>query len=222
MSTYTERGTGSCSINSTNSSMRLTEGDAMQKPRTGSVLSAGVSAAARFIVPRSSKQIPSFAKFDFEVMFDVSKVRSSSVQPHLSGGADRLRLGGTARLLPVFRPDDLAHEFNRELGVLVRELDPDCFPVHHGQLMAKLVADVTAVANVTHGLREVPIVLIRLARDDTVDSVHASDAAVRVTVKFSTEVRHHLHGTGRLRRVAHHSGPFVRHQGRIETNLEMR
>src|SRR6266496_2279712 len=145
MSTFTERGASSSSINLMNSSTRFPEGDGMQKPRTGSVLSAGLSAAARFKVPTSSRQSQFFAKFHFEVMFDVSTVRSASVQPHPSGRADRLRGRGPGRYLAVYHPDDLAHEFDRELSVLVRELDPDCFAIHHGQLMAKLVADVTAV-----------------------------------------------------------------------------
>src|SRR5437870_88656 len=206
MSAFTERGASSSSINLMNSSMRLPEGDAMQKPRTGSVLSAGFSAAARFKVPTSSRQIQFFAKFDFEVMFDISTVRSSSVQTHRSGGACRLRDGGLGRFRSVFRPDDLAHEFGRELGVLVRELDSDCFAIHHGQLMAKLVADVTAVANLMHRPREVSIVLVRLARDDTVDSVHAGDAAVRVTVKFSTKVGHDLFCADGPRGLANGSG----------------
>src|SRR6266571_3365582 len=211
MSTFTEREASSSSINLMNSSTRFPEGEGMQKPRTGSVLAAGFPAAARFKVPTSSRQNQFFANFGFEVMFDISTVRSSSVQPHPSCGADRLRDGGIGRFLPVFRPDDLAHEFDRELGVFVSEFYPDCFAIYHGQLMAKLVADVTLIANLTHGPREVPIVLVRLARDDSVDPVHAGDAAVRVTVKFSAEVRHDLQGTDRLRGVAHRGGAFVRH-----------
>jgi hypothetical protein len=30
----------------------------------------------------------------------------------------------------------ISHELNRELGVLVREFDPDSFAIHHGQLVA--------------------------------------------------------------------------------------
>src|SRR5881394_2489707 len=56
MRTFTERGANSSSINLMNSSTRLPEGDGMQKPRTGSILSAGPSAAARFIAPTSSRQ----------------------------------------------------------------------------------------------------------------------------------------------------------------------
>src|SRR5881398_2150292 len=97
----------------------------------------------------------------------------------------QLRRRLPSRLLPVFRPDDLANELDCELSVLVGEFDPDCFTIHHGQLMAKLVADVTVVANLLHRPREVSIVLVRLARDDSVDSVHAGDAALRVAVKFS-------------------------------------
>src|SRR5207247_3064531 len=221
MSAFTERGASSSSINLMNSSTRLPEGAAMQKPRTGKVLSASSSAAARFKVPTSSRQIQFFAKFDFEVMFDISMVGSSSVQTHRSGGACRLRDGGLGRFRSVFRLDDLAHEFGRELGVLVRELDSHCFAIHHGQLMAKLVADVTAIADLMHRPREVSIVLVRLACDDSVDSIHAGDAAVRVTLKLSPEVRHHLHGTDRLRSVAHRRGALVGHQGRIETDLEL-
>src|SRR3989441_1702224 len=56
-----------------------------------------------------------------------------------------------------------------------------------------MAVDVTpAVPDLTHGAGEVSIVLVRLARDDPIDSVHAGDAAVRVAIKFSTEVRHDL------------------------------
>src|SRR6266511_435765 len=211
MSTFTERGNSSSSINLRNSSTRFPEGGGMQKPRTGSALSADLSAAARFNAPTSSRPIQCFMKFDLAIMFDISTDRNSSVQPHPSRGADRLWRGGPGRFLPVFRADDLAHEFDRELGVLVRELDPDCLATHDGQWMAKLVADVTAVADLMHDPREVSVVLVRLARDDSVDSVHAGDAALRGTVEFSAEVRHHLHGTDRLRRTAHRRGTFVGH-----------
>src|SRR5438093_7555480 len=141
MSAFTERGASSSSINLMNSSTRLPEGAAMQKPRTGKVLSAGFSAAARFKVPTSSRHIQFFAKFDFEVMFDISTVRSSSVQTHPSGGACRLRGGGLGRFLSVFPPDDLAHEFRRELGVLVRELDPERIAVRVPLLSAIMTND---------------------------------------------------------------------------------
>src|SRR6266404_7761767 len=83
MSTFTERGANSSSMNLMNSSTRFPEGDGMQKPRTGSVLSVCFSAAARFKVPASRSQTQFFAKFDFEVIFDISTFRGSSVQPHL-------------------------------------------------------------------------------------------------------------------------------------------
>jgi len=89
-------------------------------------------------------------------------------------------------------------------------------------LVAKLVADVAAVANLMHRPREVPIVLVRLPGDDAVDSVHPGDAAVWVTLKFSAEVRHHLPGTDRLRGIAHRGEALVGHQRGIETDLEMR
>src|SRR5437667_8165338 len=62
-----------------------------------------------------------------------------------SGDADRLRGGGLGRFLPGFSADDLAHESDRQLGVLVRKFDSDCYTVYHRHLVAKLVADVTAV-----------------------------------------------------------------------------
>src|SRR5437763_9126412 len=113
MSAFTERGASSSSINLMNSSTRLPEGAAMQKPRTGKVLSAGFSAAARFKVPTSSRHIQFFAKFDFEVMFDISTVRSSSVQTHPSGGACRLRGRGLGRFLSVFPPDAIESDFHK-------------------------------------------------------------------------------------------------------------
>src|SRR5438045_3577331 len=121
-------------MNLTNSSTRFPEGDAMQNPRTGSILSAGFSAAARFRAPASSRQRHVFKNLVFAVTFDVSTVQCSSVWPHPSGGSDRLRGGGPGGLLPVFRPDDLAHEFDGELGVLVGEFDPYGFAIDHGQL----------------------------------------------------------------------------------------
>src|SRR5437667_9676905 len=60
MSTFTKRGASSSLTNLRNSSTRLPEGDAMQKPRTGRDLSAGFSAAARFKVLTSSRQIHVF------------------------------------------------------------------------------------------------------------------------------------------------------------------
>src|SRR5207247_9797831 len=77
-------------------------------------------------VPTSSKPIQLFAKFDFKVRFNISAGCWISAQSHPLGGADRLRLDRFGRLLPVFPLDDLAHEFGRELGVLVREFDPHC------------------------------------------------------------------------------------------------
>ena len=76
-----------------------------------------------------------FAKIDFRIMFDISAGRAISVQPHSSDRADRVRSGWLGRFFPVFSPDDLAHEFDRELGVLVGEFDPDCFAILDGQLM---------------------------------------------------------------------------------------
>ena len=88
--------------------------------------------------------------------------------------------------------------------------------------MAKLVADVTTVINLMHGPDEVAIVLVRLARDDSVDPVHARDAAVRIAIKFSTEMRHHLFCADGPRGLANSSGAFIRHQRHVETDLEMR
>ena len=72
----------------------------MQKPRTGSVLSAGVSAAARFKAPTSSRQIQFSAQFDFEVMFDISTVRSSSVQTHVQAAPAGCGMAGLAGFAP--------------------------------------------------------------------------------------------------------------------------
>ena len=52
----TERGASSSSMNLMNSSTRFPDGAGMQNPRTGKVLSAGFSAAARFKAPASSRQ----------------------------------------------------------------------------------------------------------------------------------------------------------------------
>src|SRR6266404_3956038 len=90
MSALTERGASSSSMNLINSSTRLPEGVATQNPRTGSVLSAALSAAARLKVPMSSRPIQLFTKFSFEVMFDISTVRSPSVEPHFDGGEGKL------------------------------------------------------------------------------------------------------------------------------------
>ena len=56
MSTFAERGASSSAINLMNSSTRFPVGVAMQKPRTGSDLSAGLSAAGRLNVPMNSRQ----------------------------------------------------------------------------------------------------------------------------------------------------------------------
>src|SRR5216117_4470077 len=65
-----------------------------------------------------------FTKVVFQVTFDVSTVRGPSVMPHPSGGTDRLWRGGHGRFLSVFCPDDLAHAFGGESGVLVSEFNP--------------------------------------------------------------------------------------------------
>src|ERR1041385_4246200 len=167
----------------------------MEEPRIVKIRSWGCSSAARFKVPTSSRPIQFRAAFEVEVICGISTVQSSSVQPYPSGGANRFRGGGPARFRPVFGPDDLAHEFDRESGVVVGKFDPDGFTLQHRQLVAKLVADVTPVADLTHGPREVPVVFVGLARDHAVDPVDTGEAAVRVTIKFPAEMRHHLHGT---------------------------
>src|ERR1043166_4341621 len=83
-------------------------------------------AAQKRKVPASSGQMNLFARLDFEVMF-------------LSGSADQFAAGRVGRFPPVFCPDNLAHEFGRELGVLVGEFNPDRFAIHQRQLMAKFV-----------------------------------------------------------------------------------
>src|SRR5205814_4734008 len=118
------------------------------------------------------RPIQLFTKFTFE-RINISTPR----------GAGRLR-DAPGWPLRVFRPDDFAHEFGRESGVFMGEFDPDGFTIHDGKSMAKLVADVTTVINLMHGPDEVAIVLVRLARDDSVDPVHARDAAVRIAIKF--------------------------------------
>src|SRR2546423_302223 len=85
MSTLTERGASSSSMNLTNSSTRLLEGDPMQNPRTGNVFSASFSAPAEFKAPTSSRPIQLFPDLDFEVMSNISTLRSSPVERFANG-----------------------------------------------------------------------------------------------------------------------------------------
>src|SRR5678815_859475 len=146
MSAFTERGASSSSMNLMNSSTRFPDGAGMQNPRTGKVLSAGFSAAARFIAPASSRQ----SHFSTAFMVGASALHDTQFLRRLP---DRPFL--------VFRLDDFAHELRRELRVFVCEFDPDRFAVYHGQLMAKLVAGVALIVDLPHGPREVAIVLVR-------------------------------------------------------------
>src|SRR5579859_2741047 len=114
MSVFTERGASSSSTNLMNSSTRFAEGEGMQKPRTGSRVSAGFSAAGRCRVVASSR--PSHLMT--ALMAGVS----------LCSQTQFLRRPGS-RFLGVFRLDNFAHELRCELGVLVCEFDPDSFAV---------------------------------------------------------------------------------------------
>src|SRR6266496_4542046 len=137
MSTFTERGASSSSINLMNSSTRYPEGEAMQKPRTGN----DWSAAGRFNVPTSSRHSPLFTRITFGIRLNISAVWQISLQAQPSGSTDQFCAARVGMFLWVFRLYNVAHEFRRELGVLVSEFDPDCFTIHDGQLVAKLVAD---------------------------------------------------------------------------------
>src|SRR6185369_6254390 len=112
MSAFTERGASSSSMNLMNSATRFPDGAGMQNPRTGKVLSAGFSAAARFKAPASSRQ----SHFSIAFMVGASARRDTQFLRRLPG-----------RLFRVFRLDDFAHEFSGELRVLVRELNPHRF-----------------------------------------------------------------------------------------------
>src|SRR5882724_2930603 len=108
MSTFTERGASSSSINLMNSSTRFPEGEGMQKPRIGSDRSAGLSAAARLKVPASSRLSHVFARIDFWIMFNTSNsARLFRPAACPSGRADQLRGGRLGRFRRVFRLDDL-------------------------------------------------------------------------------------------------------------------
>src|SRR5438477_10052825 len=76
---------------------------------------------------------------------------SDWLSPRTSARSIWIPCGLPARLVYVFRLDDLAHELSGKPGVLVCEFDPDCFTIHHGQLVAQLVAGVTVVANLVPG-----------------------------------------------------------------------
>src|SRR6185436_400701 len=117
MSVFTKRGASSSSMNLMNSSTRFADGAGMQNPRTGKVLSAGFSAAARFKAPASSRQ----SHFSIAFIVGASARRDTQFLRRLPG-----------RLFRVFRLDDFAHELRRELGVFMREFDPDGFAVYHG------------------------------------------------------------------------------------------
>src|ERR1022692_625508 len=116
MSAFTERGASSSSMNLMNSSTRFPDGAGMQNPRTGSVLSAGFSAAGKCRVPASNKQ----NHFVTVIMVSASSRDETQCFRRMPG-----------RILRVFRLNDLAHEFRRKLGVLMREFDPDSFAAHH-------------------------------------------------------------------------------------------
>src|SRR6185295_10612360 len=146
MSAFTERGASSSSMNLMNSSTRFRDGAGMQNPRTGKVLSAGFSAAARFKVPARRRQ----SHFSITFMAGASARGDTQFLRSLPG-----------RLFRIFRLDDFAHELGRELGVFVREFDSDGFAVYDGQLMAKLVAGVAVIVDLPHGPREVARVLVR-------------------------------------------------------------
>src|SRR5438445_487894 len=133
MSAFTERGASSSSMNLVNSSTRFPDGAGMHNPRTGKVLSAGFSAAARFKAPASSR--PSHVPTAF--MIGASARHGTQFLRRLPG-----------RLFSVFRLDDFAHELRGELRVFVCEFDSDGFGVDHGQLMAKLVAGVAVIAKI--------------------------------------------------------------------------
>src|SRR5258708_7669640 len=183
MSVFTERGASSSSMNLMNSSTRFPDGAGIQNPYTGSVLSAGFSAACRRSVRASSRQ----SHFLTVLMVDASSRSETQFFRRLPGW-----------LVRVFRLDDFAHKLRREPGVLVREFDSDSFTIHHRQLMAQLVTGVTVVANLVHSPREVAVVLICFAGDDAVVAVHSGDATVGVAVELSAEVRHDLPGADRL------------------------
>src|SRR6185369_1748822 len=154
MSVFTERGASSSSMNLMNSSMRLPEGAGMQNPRTGSVLSVGFSAADRVKAPVRSRH----RRFKFRVMVGISAIQWISAQRPASNRAGQLRAGSLDGPVRVFGVNDFPHELRGELRVLVRELNPQRLAVHHGQLVAQLVAGVAAVADLVHGPREVAIV----------------------------------------------------------------
>src|SRR5258705_11324803 len=130
MSTFTERGASSSSMNLMNSSTRFPDGAGMQNPRTGKVLSAGFSADGRFKAPARSRQ----SHFSIAFMVGASARHDTQFLRRLPGW-----------LFRVLRLDDFAHELCGELGVFVCEFNPDGFAVYHGQLMAKLVAGVAVI-----------------------------------------------------------------------------
>src|SRR5258708_4250909 len=140
MSAFTERGASSSSMNLVNSSTRFPDGAGMQNPRTGKVLSAGFSAAARFKAPASSRP----SHFSTAFMIGASARHGTQFLRRLPG-----------RLFSVFRLDDFAHELRGKLRVFVCEFDSDGFAVYHGQLMAKLVTGVAVIVDLPHGPREV-------------------------------------------------------------------
>src|SRR5258706_7318034 len=196
MSALTERGANSSSMNLMNSSTRFPDGAAMQNPRTGKVLSAGFSAAARFKAPARSRQ----SHFSIAFMIGASARHNTQFLRRLPGW-----------LFRVFRLDDFAHELRGKLRVFVCEFNSDGFAVYHRQLMAKLVAGVTVIVDLPHGPREVAIVLVRLASDGAINAVHAGDAAVGIAVELAAKGRHHLHGADRLRGFPPRPRALVRH-----------
>src|SRR4051812_31845902 len=100
------------------------------------------------------------------------------------------------------RVDDRPHELGGEAGLLVGVLDPDRPAVDHGELVAELVADEAAVADLAHGPGEVGVVTVRLLADDPVVALEAANRAVGAPLELAAEVGEHLERSDRTRRVA--------------------
>ena len=120
------------------------------------------------------------------------------------------------------RIDQVAHELGCQLGVLMGVFDVHGLAVDFGQLVTELVAEVARVADLGHRANEVAVILIGVAPGHAVDAVIAADRAVRPALELAAEMGEDLERADVVGGLANRGGAPIRHQGRVQADLEVR